>query len=214
MIMTFLVKVVNHFLQSVLFLIVHRQAQLALFSPQYHALPFHAAHHVKRQAGLSAESHLKKVLLNTIFDRLAEPGLDLKIPVCRAQSADTLVRPLVVVIFHPLPYPLLSIFKTIELSTAQKLQEYRLPEPFYLPECHRMVRLGFNMMNPVFFQLHLKTGGSTPGRILPPIVRQHLTGRVILRFSPAVHLNNILRRLAAKQLQAGYVPGIIVNIPD
>jgi hypothetical protein len=116
--MSFLIKVVNHFLQPVLFLIVNRQMQLALFGTQHHALAFHAADHVKRQPRFSPERHLKKVLLNAFLDCLAEPGLYLKIPVCGAQPADALMRALVVVILHPLTYPILGIFKTVELGTA------------------------------------------------------------------------------------------------
>jgi hypothetical protein len=141
MIMSFLVKVVNHFLQSVFFFIVNRKTQLALLCPQHHALPFHAAHHVKRQPGLSTERHLKKVLLDAFFDCLAKPGLNLKIPVRGAKTADPLVRPLVVVIFHPLPYPLLRIFKTLELRPCKELQKNRLPEPLDLPKRHGMVWL-------------------------------------------------------------------------
>jgi hypothetical protein len=141
MIMSFLIKVVNHFLQPVFFLIVNRQMQFALFGTQYHALAFHTAYHIERQPWFPPECHLKKVLLYAPLDCLAEPGLYLKIPVCGAQSADALVRALVVVILHPLTYPLLRILKTVELGTAQELQEYRLPEPFDFTEGHRMMRL-------------------------------------------------------------------------
>ena len=60
----------------------------------------------------------KKVLLYALLDGLAKLALYLKIPVGWAQSADALVRPLVVVILHPLPYPLNRILKTTELGPA------------------------------------------------------------------------------------------------
>jgi hypothetical protein len=84
MITSFLVKVVNHFLQPVFFFIVNRQMQFALFSTQHHALAFHAAHHVKRQPRLAPQRHFKKVFLYAFLNGFAKTGLYLKIPVCRA----------------------------------------------------------------------------------------------------------------------------------
>jgi hypothetical protein len=214
MVMSFFVKIVNYFLRFVFFLVVNRQPQLAFLRTQHHALPLHAAHHVKRQPRLAPQRHLKKVVLDALLDGLAKLGLDLKIPVCRAQSADPLVRPLVVVILHPLPYPLLGILKTSELRTAQKLLEYRLPEPLDFAQRHRVVRLRFDVPDTVLLHLSLKPAGSSPRRVLPSVVRQHLLRRVILCYRSPVHLDHVLTSLAPEQIQARNIPGIIVDIPD
>jgi len=116
--MSFLVQVVNYFLRPVFFLIVNRQTQLALFRTQHHRLAFHTAHHIKWQLRLAAQCHLKKVLLDALLDGLAKLALYLKIPVSRAQSAEALVRPLVVVILHPLADTFLRVLKTPELRPA------------------------------------------------------------------------------------------------
>jgi len=212
--MSFLIKVVNYFLRFVFFLIVNRQPELSFLSPQHHRLPFHTPNHVERQLRLAPKRHLKKVLLDALLNSLAELGLYLKIPVSRAQAADALVRPLVVVILHPLPDTLLSVLKTCELRTAQELLEDRLPEPLDLAQRHRVVGLGFDVADTVFLQLSLKAAGSPPRRVLTPVVRQHLAGRVVLRYRPPVHLDHVLTRLAPEQVQARNIPGIIVDISD
>jgi hypothetical protein len=196
MVLSFIVKVINYFLRPVFFLIVNRQTQPAFFSAQHHRLAFHAANHVKRQPRLAPKRHLKKVLLDALLDRFTQLRLYLKIPVRGAQSADPLVRPLVVVVFHPLADTLLRVIKAPELRPAQKFQKYRLPEPFDLAQRHRVVRLRFDMMDPVLFHLRLEPAGAAPARILPAVVRQHLFRRVILRCRPAVHLDHVFRRLA------------------
>ena len=70
------------------------------------------------------------------------------------------------------------------------------------------------MVDFVFFQLQLKPAVTAPTRVLPPIVREHLFRRVVLRGRPAVYLNYVLRCLAAEELQSSYIAGIIVDIPD
>jgi len=76
-----------------------------------------------------------------MFDRLPELALDLKISVRGAQAADSLMRPFVVVILHPLPYPLGGVLEALKLSSDEKLQIDSLPEPLYLTQRHRVVRL-------------------------------------------------------------------------
>jgi hypothetical protein len=211
---SFLIKVVNYFLRFVFFLIVNRQAQLALFRTQYHRLSFHAAHHIKRQLRLAPKRHLKKVLLNALLDGLAQIGLYLEVPVCRAQAAQPLVRTLVVVILHPLTDTLLSVLETCELRSAQELHEDRLPEPLDLAKRHRVVRPRFDVVDSVFLQLRFKPAGPPPRRVLTPVVRQHLAGRVVLRYRSPVHLDHVLTRLAPEQVKASNIPRIIVDISD
>jgi hypothetical protein len=137
---SFLVQIVYHFLRFVVVFVVNRQPQLALFRPQHHRLPLHAAHHVKGQTRLAPQRHLKEVLLDALFDRLFKLALDLEVPVCGTQAADPLMRPFVVVILHPLPYPLGCILEALELSSNEKLKVDCLPEPLDLAQRHRMVR--------------------------------------------------------------------------
>jgi hypothetical protein len=211
---SFLIKVVNYFLRFVFFLIVNRQPKLSFLSPKHHRLPLHTAHHVERQPRLAAKCHLKKVLLDALLDRFTKLALYLKIPVSRAQAAQPLVRPLVVVILHPLPDTLLSVLETCELRSAQELHEDRLPEPLDLAKRHRVVRPRFDVPNTVLLQLRFKPAGPPPRRVLTPVVSQHLARRVVLRYRSPVHLDHVLARLAPEQIQASNITGIIVDIPD
>ena len=124
------------------------------------------------------------------------------------------MRPFVVVVLHPLPYPLDCILKAPELRPAQKLEEDRLPEPLDLAQRHRMVRLGFDVMDFVFLQLSLKAAVAVPARVLPSIVREHLFRRIVLGGSPAIHLDDVLPRLAPEKLEPRYIAGVIVDISD
>jgi hypothetical protein len=118
MAVSFVVQIVYHFLRRVIVFRVHRQPEPALFRPQNHRLAFHAAHHVERHTGLSSEGHFEEVLLNALFDGFLELALDLEVPVRGAEAPDPLVGPLVVVIFHPLPYPLDCVLEALELGPA------------------------------------------------------------------------------------------------
>jgi hypothetical protein len=214
MAISFSVQVVNYFLRFVLFFIVNRQPQLSFLGPQHHRLPFHAPHHVKRQARFAPKRHLKYVRLNALLDGLPQFGLDLEVPVRRAQPAKPLVRPLVVVILHPLADTLLSVLETRKLRPAQELHKNRFPEPLDLAQRHRVVGTGLYVPYPVFLQLSLEPARAPPCRVLAAVVRQHLPGRVVLRYRPTVHLKHVLTRLAPEQIQARNIPGIIVNISD
>ena len=65
-----------------------------------------------------------------------------------------------------------------------------------------------------FLSSALKAALPVPARVLPPIVREHLFGRVVLGGRPAVHLDDVLRRLAPEKLEPRYIAGVIVDIPD
>jgi hypothetical protein len=135
-----IIQIVDHFLRRVIVFRFHRQPEPALFGPQHHGLALHAAHHVKRELGLAPEGHLKEVFLDALLDGLLKLTLDLEVPVSGAEAADALVRPLVIVVLHPLPDALSCVLKTLKLRPAQKLEVDGLPEPLDLAQRHRMMR--------------------------------------------------------------------------
>jgi hypothetical protein len=205
-------KVVNQFFRFILS--IHRQSKPAFLRPENHRLAFHPPHHVKRRLGLPAQCHLQGVILDPGLDRLLQLALDLEIPIRRAQAPDPLVRALVVVITHPPTDPLLRLLKAPELRPGQELLEDRLPEPLHLPQGHRVMRAGPDVLHPVLLELALEPAGSPPGRILPPVVRQHLRGRAILAHRPPVDLDHVGPGLAPEQVHSRDIPGIIVDKPD
>ena len=149
-----------------------------------------------------------------MLDRLPELALDLEVPVRGTQASDPLVRSFVVVILHPLPYPLGCVLEALELRSDKKLQIDRLPEPLDLAQRHRMVRLRLDVMDLVFLELQLKAAVPAPARILPPVVREHLFRRVVLGGRPAVYLDNVLARLGAEKLEPRDVAGVIIDVAD
>jgi len=89
---------------------------------------------------LSPQGQLQEVLLDAGLERLLELGVDLEEAVRRAQAADPLVGPAMVVILGPQPQPLLRLLEGIELGPDQKLLPHRGPKPLDLAEGHRMLR--------------------------------------------------------------------------
>jgi len=81
--------------------IVDAEFEFTLFGPKNDGLPFHAADHVEGSFGLAAQRHLQQVILNACLDGFAQLTGDLKIPIRRTQSFDTLMRPFVIIIFDP-----------------------------------------------------------------------------------------------------------------
>ena len=100
---------------------IHQHLDLAFFGPDHHRLIPHAAHHVKRVPGPPPEGKLQDVLLNPALERLFESVLDLKKPIRRAQPADALMGPFVVVILGPKIDPLAGLIKAVKLGPLQKL---------------------------------------------------------------------------------------------
>jgi hypothetical protein len=121
---------------------------------------------------------------------------------------------LVVVVLHPEPHPLARGLKTVELGSHQELLPDRLPEAFDLAQRHGMMRPALDVVNPVLAQLGLEAGGPPPARILAALIGEHLFGHTVFRHGRAVNLQDVLGRLAAKQVQPDHVAGVIIQKAD
>ena len=95
-----LVEVIGKFLFLVL-LVADTEFEFALLGAEHDRLAVHPPHHVERRLRFAAQSQLKQVFSNTLFDGLTQLRLDLEKAVGRAKAFDALVRPLVVVVFNP-----------------------------------------------------------------------------------------------------------------
>ena len=96
--------------------------------------------------------------------------------------------PPVVVVLHPQPHPLAGRLEAVKLGALQELLPDRFPEAFDLAQGHGMMRPALNVVNPIFAQLRLETGGAAPTRELASLVGEHLFGHAVLRHRPTVHL--------------------------
>jgi hypothetical protein len=65
------------------------------------------------------------------------------------------------------------------------------------------------VVGPVLVQLRLKARGSSPTGILAPLVGEQLLGHAISGHRRAVHLQDVLGRLAAKDIRPHHITGEI-----
>jgi len=157
-----LVEVIDKFLRGLTVGIGEFEFEFSFLGPEDNGLPFHAADHVERSAGLTAQGHLQEVFLDASLDGFAQLALDFEEAVGRTKSADALMRALVVVISDPELDPLTGGIKALELGPAQELLPERFPEAFDLSERHGMLRTRLEVGHPILFQLRFKTGGAPP----------------------------------------------------
>jgi hypothetical protein len=122
--------------------------------------------------------------------------------------------PLVVVMLDPQPYPLACRLKAVELGSHQELFPDRLPESLDLAQRHGMMGPAFDVMNPVLAQLRLEARGPAPTGILAALVGEHLLGHAIFGRRRAVDLQDVLGRLAAKDVCPHHVAGEIIHKTD
>jgi len=77
-----------------------------------------------------------------------------------------------------------------------------------------MMRPTLNVVNPILAQFRLETRRAAPTAVLAALIREHFFGHAVLRHRPAVHLQHVLCRLAAKHVQPHHVAGVIVDKAD
>jgi hypothetical protein len=196
------------------FFAIDEHFHFTLLGTNDHGLLAHPPHHVERAARLPPQRQLEHVLLNAAFDDLPQFLSNGKEAIGRTQPLQGLVRPLVVVVLYPQPHPLAGGLEAVKLRSHQELLPDRLPEPFDLPQGHGMMGPAFDVVDPILAQLRLEAGRASPTRVLTALIGEHFFGHAVLRDRRAVHLQHVLRRLAAKHLQPHHVAGVIIEKAD
>jgi hypothetical protein len=207
-------RIVDKFFLRSAGLSVNEHPDFALLGPDHHRLTAHAAHHVKRVHRPAPKGELERIFLKPLFDRLPKLVGDLKEPIGRTQSPDSLMRPLVVIVLDPQRGARHRLLEAVKLRPLQKLPQDRLPEPLDLTERHRVMRPGADVFDTVFLQLLLKPSLPPPVGVLPAVVGQHLLGNPVLGHRPPVGLQHVLSGLAAVQPQGRHVAAVIVDETD
>jgi len=72
----------------------------------------------------------------------------------------------------------------------------------------------FDVMDPILAQLRFKARGPAPTRVLASLIGEHLFGHPIFGHRRAINLQNVLGRLAAKDVRSHQVAGEIVHETD
>jgi hypothetical protein len=207
-------QVVDDFLMRSWLLALDEHLHLALLGTNDHGLLAHPPHHVERAARLPSQRQFEHVLLNAALDDLAQFLGNGKEAIRWTQPLQGLVRPLVIVMLHPQPHPFAGRLEAVELRPHQELLPDRLPEPLDLAQGHGMMRPALDVVNPILAQLHFNAGGSAPTGVLAALIGEHLFGHAVLRHRSAVHLQHVLCRLAAKDVQPHHVAGTIIQKSD
>jgi hypothetical protein len=105
-------------------------------------------------------------------------------PVRRDQPLQRLVRSLEVVAVDKQRDAPRAVVVVRKHRPGETLVPQGLPEALDLPQRLRVVRTGLEVADPVAVQLLLEFRRSPPAGVLPPLVGQHLLGRVVFRYSP------------------------------
>jgi hypothetical protein len=197
-----------------LIFIFNGHAYLSLFGLDHHRLVTHSANHIERIAWLAPQGLFQNVGLDALLDDLTQLTGDLEESIGRAEPADALMRPSMVVIGDPEPQPLLRFFEAAELRPAEEFGIDRFPEPLDFSKGHGMMRPGFDMLDPVFLQLVFETGRPPPVGILPTVVGEHFLRNTVVGNSAAKCLQHVIGCLGAVQAQRGDVARVIVEVAD
>jgi len=186
----------------------------ALLRPDHHRLLAQPPHHVEGAPGFPAERELQHVLLDTALDHLPQLLRDGKEAIRRAEALQGLVGAAVVVVLHPESDPLAGRLEALELRALQELLPDRLPEALDLAQGHGVMGPALQVVHPILAELRLEPRGPAPTRVLPALVGEQLLRDAVLRHRPAVDLQDVLRRLAAEDVQPHHVAGVIVEKAD
>jgi hypothetical protein len=197
-----------------LLLAVDEHLHVALLGPDHHRLLAHPPHHVEGTPGLPAQRELQDVLLDPALDHVPQLLRDAEEAVGGAEAVQRLVGPPVVVILHPEPDALAGGLEAVELGPRQELLPDGLPEALDLPQGHGVVGPALQVVDAVLLELGLEAGGTPPARELPALVGEHLLGHPVFRHCPAVDLEDVLRGLAAEDVEPHDVPRVIVKKAD
>jgi hypothetical protein len=188
--------------------------EFAFLRAQDDRLAFHPAHHVEGRTRFPAQGHLQEIVFDPRFEGLAQCGLDFEETVRRAQPANALVRPLVVVVFDPEFDAFARIFERVKRRPFEKLLPDRGPEPLDFPQGHGVMRTALDMRDAILAQLRFETGGAPPRRVLAPIVGEHFLGRLKLAHADPIDFDDRLGGGTAEQIGRRDEAGIIIQEGD
>jgi hypothetical protein len=174
----------------------------------------HLPHHVKGLTRFAPQGCFEYIFLDSRFQGRLHRVVDFKEAVRWTQSADTLVRSAVIVVFYPQRDSLPGFHKVLKLCPVQKLLQDALPEALNLAQGHRVMRLTAQVMDLIFFQFTLELGLATPGCILAPVVGEHFLWAAVVANRSAIGFQHRLTGLASIKLQSHDVARVIIQVAN
>jgi hypothetical protein len=196
------------------FAAVHPYTDSLIVALDNQALVPNLPNHVERLYRLTVQGQFFHVCRHVLLDRGLHLLPDLEEPVRGAEPFKALVRPAVVVVFHPVGKAFLSFIERLEPGARKELVLQRLPEAFDFPKRLRMMGLRTDMVDVISRQHLLELRLSAPVGVLPPIVGKKLRRYPVLSGCAPVHFQHVFRALATVQPDPGDIPGIIIDKPD
>lgn len=172
------------------------------------------SNHVERLYRLAVQGQFFHVRRHILLDRGLHLLPDLEEPVCGAEPFKALVRPAVVVVFHPVGEALLGFIERFKPGARKELALQRLPETFDFPESLRMMGLRTDMVDVISRQHLLELRLSAPVGVLPSVVGKKFRRHPVFPGCPPVHFQHVFSALAAIQPDPGDIPGMIIYKPD
>jgi len=208
-----LVELITELLQGVV-CTVDLHFDLTFLGAQHDRLLTESTDHIERTIRNTVQRQFLHVGGNPAFDDLPELRGQRKEPIRWAESLNALMRPLVVVVLHPQPNPVPRLLEAVKLGAAQKVLPDRFPEPLDLAQCHRVMRLAAEVVDPVFLQLMFEPRLAMPSGVLSPVIGEHFLRDAVLTDRRPVDIQHMFRTLAAEQIQPNDVAGVIINEAD
>lgn len=193
---------------------VNQQLQVSLLGAQHDGLVAGAPDQIERLLRLPVQRQFQQILCHAGFEGRAQLLGNRKEPIRWAQSVQTLMRPPVIVMFHPEPNSFARLLQAVKLRALQEVFPNGLPEALDLAERLWMMRLTLEVRHAVFAQLRLEPRRAAPGGVLPAIVGEQFLRRTEFADCRPVHFQHMLGGLAPKHIQPHEIPGMIIHEPN
>jgi hypothetical protein len=121
------------------------------------------------------------------------------------------MRPAEVIGLDEERHPPLAVLEVRKHGAREKLVPERLPEALDLSERLRVVRPALDVMDALAPELALEVGRAPPSHVLPPLVREHLARRSVLRNAARQGLEHQRRALMMRDHKRHDVARVVVH---
>ena len=166
---------------------------------------------VERFAQGLFEGQAQRVRGDRAFDLRADVRRRLEEAICRDQAIERLMRPLEVVVRQVVHESLLRVDGVREHRAAQELVPQRLPEPFHLAKRLRVLWPTADVQDAQSRQRLLELGPSSPHRVLPAVVRQHLLRLTVRRDAVLERLHHQRGLLVVRERVTNDEPAVVIH---